>query len=710
MSDTEKASSSISREEAEKEIKRITPMLNVANQNYYFRNEESMTDGEYDKQKRRLQALEREYPDLIHPDSPTQNVGAKAHSGFRKIKHKERMLSLDNVFNDKELEKFISKVRRRLGFDNSEAVAFTAEPKIDGLSVSLIYEQGKLTIAATRGDGKTGEIVTDNARFISDIPQSISNAPSLLEIRGEVYMAYSDFENLNELQERKNEKTFSNPRNAAAGSLRQLNPNITKSRPLRFYAHGWGKSSNPFADEQSKAMNVLSSMGVLVNPLLKICANIDEMIRAFQHFEMIRPSLDYDIDGVVFKVNSLDLQSRLKDTATAPRWATAMKFSAEKAWTILNDIDIQVGRTGALSPVARLKPVTVGGVVVSNATLHNEDYIKGIDSDGRQIRQGKDLRVGDRVEVYRAGDVIPKVSDVDISFRKPESTEYEFPIVCPDCGAEAIRPEGDAVRRCTGEFTCPSQQLEKLKHLVSRNAFNIEGLGDKIIKDFFEESLLEEPADIFKLKGILKDRGINLENRSGWGEKSVTKLFAEIESKKNMVPFERFLFGLGIRHVGEIVSERIARHYTNWENLTKDIDNIEDISQFAESELASVEGVGDSIAQALIHSFHNPAVRAVIDRLAKQLTILPTQVDLGVDSEISGMNIVFTGKLIQMTRDEAKDSAKAIGAKIVGSVSKNTDILVAGEKAGSKLSKAEQLGIRILSEAEWLTLINSQKN
>ncbi len=704
MANFETPPDQLSEEQAAAEIRRLSEKISAADADYHQRDDPKISDGEYDALKRRLKAIENQFPELMSPDSPSKSVGASASAGFKKARHYRPMLSLDNAFDSNELAEFAARVRRFLGLDVSDPLEFTSEPKIDGLSVSLIYRNGALRRAATRGDGNVGEVVTANIRTIADVPQMIADAPENLEIRGEVYMAHSDFSELNETQSKNNGKTFANPRNAAAGSLRQLDPRVTAARPLRFFAHGWGVSDSRLGEEQFSAMEAISAMGFAVNPHMRVCGSLEAMSAEFERIEKMRSALGYDIDGVVFKVNSLALQARLGNSSTAPRWAVAVKFPAETAWTVLRAIDIQVGRTGALSPVARLEPVTVGGVVVSNATLHNEDYIKGIGSDGSPIRNGRDLRIGDRVKIYRAGDVIPKVADVDPSFRKPDSVPYEFPETCPDCGSPAVRPEGDAVRRCAGEFSCRSQQLERLKHFVSRAAFNIEGLGEKIIEQFFEEDALREPADIFTLRERLEEKGARLSERTGWGEKSVARLFDEIESKRT-VPLARMLYGLGIRHVGEIAAERLARHFTDWSSLVAETGKLELSEQCAGSDLVSVEGIGKKTAEALCRAFHDPEARGTIDRLASQLTILPAEAGDESESELAGMTIVFTGTLERMTRAEAKARAESLGARISGSVSGNTSIVVAGLKAGAKARKAEQLGVRTLTEAEWLEIL-----
>ncbi len=690
------------------QMRHLSAQIRSADIAYHQNDAPNLDDGEYDALKVKLKALEAQYPSLVRADSPSQSVGAPAAERFRKVTHSSPMLSLDNAFSADDLGEFEARVQRFLGQSPSDTLEFTFEPKIDGLSVALIYQDGRLQSAATRGDGSIGEDVTENVKTIKDIPQAIPAPPGIIEIRGEVYMAHSDFTHLNDMQIEKGERTFANPRNAAAGSLRQLDPHITAARPLRFFAHGWVSADAMFGDSQMEAMKTISAMGFTVNPHTKICVGHQAMMAEYHRIEKIRASLGYDIDGIVFKVNTLGLQARLGNSSTAPRWAIAVKFPAETAWTVLNAIDIQVGRTGALSPVARLEPITVGGVVVSNATLHNEDYIKGIGADGSPIRNGRDLRVGDRVKIYRAGDVIPKVADMDPAARKSSSVPYRFPRYCPDCGSKALRLEGDAVRRCTGEFVCRSQRLGRLKHLVSRPVFNIEGLGDKLIEQFFELGVLTEPANIFQLRNKLAANDIKLSEQSGWGEKSVAKLFAEIDSKRE-VPLARFIFALGIRHVGEIVAERLARHFLAWDSLVKAIDRSLHAQVGEENELVSAEGIGEKTADALRRSFRDPVARGSINRLAAQLTIVPESIRPDGQRPLAGVTIVFTGTLERMTRAEAKARAEALGARIASSISSRTGILVAGNKAGSKVRKATEFGVRIISEEAWLEMLDREE-
>ncbi|MBL3597857.1 NAD-dependent DNA ligase LigA, partial [Rhodovulum sulfidophilum] len=596
------------------------------------------------------------------------------------------------------------RIRRYLGLAAEARLLYTAEPKIDGLSLSLRYEGGRLVQAATRGDGELGENVTANARTIADIPGILEGAPDILEVRGEVYMAHADFEALNARQAETGAKTFANPRNAAAGSLRQLDPAITAARPLKFFAYAWGEVSTPLAATQMEAIERLKALGFQVNPLTVLCDGPEALAAHYAGIEQRRATLGYDIDGVVYKVNDLALQERLGFRATTPRWAIAHKFPAELAWTRLDRIEIQVGRTGALSPVARLHPVTVGGVVVSNATLHNEDYIAGRDSKGNEIRGGKDIREGDWVQVYRAGDVIPKVADVDLSKRPDDTLPYRFPSLCPECGSEAIREEGDAVRRCSGGLICPAQAVERLKHFVSRSAFDIEGLGAKQVEALYKDGWITEPADIFELEARYGEGVRQLKNREGWGEKSATNLFAAIKTRR-LIPLDRLIFALGIRHLGEAAADLLARNFQTWAAFEAAVTQAT-VGEGPEWEaLLSIDGVGTVMATSLITAFHQEAERASIDRLVAHLTVEPVAPRAAVDSPVAGKTVVFTGTLEKMSRAEAKARAEALGAKVAGSVSKKTDLVVLGPGAGSKAKKAEELGIETVDEDGWLALI-----
>jgi DNA ligase (NAD+) len=733
------------------ELARLAGLLARADAAYHGADAPGMIDADYDALKRRNAAIEARFPALKRADSPSEKVGTAPVEAFGKIPHAVRMLSLANAFDAGDVADFDQSVRSYLNLGPDAPLAYTAEPKIDGLSLSLRFEGGALVHAATRGDGATGENVTANARTIAEIPTRLDAAPEVLEVRGEVYMAHDDFAALNARQADMGGKTFANPRNAAAGSLRQLDAAITKSRPLRFFAYAWGELSAPLAETQKGALDRLAGFGFSTNPLTRICETVEDMLAHYREIEAQRATLGYDIDGVVYKVNDLALQHRLGYRSATPRWAIAHKFPAELAWTRLEGIDIQVGRTGALSPVARLQPVTVGGVVVSNATLHNEDYIAGRGASGEAIRGGKDIRAGDWVQVYRAGDVIPKVADVDLSQRPADAVPYSLPDTCPECGSPAIREEGDAVRRCTGGLICPAQAVEKLKHFVSRGAMDIEGLGAKQVEAFYHDDQLpvKEPADIFSLQRRDAQNLSKLANRDGWGETSANNLFHAIEEKRK-ISMARLLFGLGIRHVGEVAAQDLARHYGGWAAMTAALDGARPAAlahraadeaadaerrrataegrrariaearrralETAETPVAASEawddligadGIGPVLAMSLSDAFANAHERAAIDRLIAELAeITPPERRAG-DSPVAGKTVVFSGSLEKMTRAEAKARAEALGAKVAGSVSAKTDLLVAGPGAGSKADKAAALGVETLDEDGWLALIGA---
>lgn len=742
---------SLSEQDARKDLLRLQEQLRLADLAYHQKDSPILSDADYDAAKQRYAVLLDSFPQLAEIATEVGKVGAPVSSGFTKITHVQRMLSLGNAFDDEDVVGFDSSIRKYLGLAAAAPLAYSAEPKIDGLSLSLRYENGQLMQAATRGDGSTGENVTANARTILDIPQQITGAPDVLEVRGEVYMSHEDFTALNIRQQERGGKTFANPRNAAAGSLRQLDAEITRSRPLRFFAYSWGALSAPLGVTQMEAIKRLKTLGFQTNPLTRLCANPTEMIEHYRKIEVQRATLGYDIDGVVYKANELGLQDRLGFRSTTPRWAIAHKFPAELAWTRIESIDIQVGRTGALSPVARLAPVTVGGVVVSNATLHNEDYIAGRDSKGEEIREGKDIRIGDWVQVYRAGDVIPKVADVDLSKRPADAVIFVFPTVCPECNSPAEREDGDSVRYCTAGMICPAQAKEKMKHFVARKAFDIEGLGAKQIEMFYDDEHLSirEPADIFTLATRDQGQFTKLKNRNGWGEQSVAKLFAAIEDKRR-IDFGRMLFSLGIRHVGEAAAKDLALHFMSWDNFLQGVDAARpaavawrkadeaeeaerlaaksegrrarikdsrdvaiaacDLSVMATAaweDLTSIDGIGASVVLSLTDAFANSEERAAILRLANELEIVPPDMPSSV-SPVVGKTVVFTGSLEKMTRAEAKARAESLGAKVSGSVSRKTDILVAGPGAGSKAKKAAELGIEVLDEDGWLALINPE--
>ena len=737
----------LSEAEARLELARLAEAIARANRAYHTLDAPEISDADYDALKQRNAAIEARFPALKRDDSPSEQVGGAVAEGFGQIRHEVRMLSLSNAFAEEEVAEFDARVRSFLGTE--APIAYVAEPKIDGLSLSLRYEGGVLVQAATRGDGELGENVTENALTIADIPRRVEGAPAVMEVRGEVYMSHADFAALNARQAAAGAKVFANPRNAAAGSLRQLDAAITAARPLRFFAYAWGALTEPLAASQFAAIGRLKALGFQTNPLTVLCDGPAALLAQYRRIEAMRASLGYDIDGVVYKVDDLSLQARLGFRATTPRWAIAHKFPAELAWTRLEAIDIQVGRTGALSPVARLAPVTVGGVVVSNATLHNEDYIAGRDSRGEAIRDGKDIRVGDWVQVYRAGDVIPKVADLDLARRPEGAVPYVFPHRCPECGSDAVREEGDSVRRCTGGLICPAQAVERLVHFVSRAAFDIEGLGRKQVEMFFADDLLpvKEPADIFTLAARDAANPLQkLKNRDGFGEKSVTNLWAAIEERRR-IPLARLIFALGMRHVGEVAAQDLARHYLTWDALVAAVDlarpaalahRAADEAEMAEraaaltegrrarvkeardkavealavpeaamaawTELITGDGIGPVLALSLSDTLANPEERASIARLVAHLEVLPPEAR-ATESPVAGLTVVFTGSLEKMTRAEAKARAEALGAKVAGSVSAKTDLLVAGPGAGSKAKDAERLGVKMIDEDEWLALI-----
>ncbi len=690
--------------DARAELARLAQVIADANRAYHMLDAPDISDADYDALKRRNAAIEARFPALKRTDSPSDQVGAAVADGFGKVAHAVAMLSLENAFEDSDVKDFDDRLHKFLGHDGG--LRYTAEPKIDGLSLSLRYENGFLVQAATRGDGEVGENVTENARCIADIPQQLLCAPEILEVRGEVYMSHADFAALNARQAENADKAFANPRNAAAGSLRQLDAKITAARPLKFFAYAWGAVSEPLASTQFDAIARLKSLGFQVNPLTQACDGPDQLIAQYRKIEALRAELGYDIDGVVYKVNDLGLQARLGFRSTTPRWAIAHKFPAELAWTRLLAIDIQVGRTGALSPVARLAPVTVGGVVVSNATLHNEDYIAGRGAKGLPIREGRDIRIGDWVQIYRAGDVIPKINDIDLSKREITAVPFTFPTICPECDSPAHREEGDAVRRCTGGLICPAQAVERLKHFVSRGAFDIEGLGAKQVELFFKDADLpvRTPSDIFTLAERDAANGLRrLKNRDGFGETSVAKLFAAIEAKRQ-IPLDRLIFGLGIRHVGESAASLLARHYSSWSVFEAAITHaLPGSPEWAE--LTAIDGVGAVLAGSLVEAFQNPQERAAIDALVAQLQVQPVVARAPVDSPVAGKTVVFTGTLEKMSRAEAKARAETLGAKVAGSVSAKTDLLIAGPGAGSKAKDAEKHGVKVIDEDTWLALI-----
>ena len=674
-------SDALTEAEAANRLMRLAKEIGRHDRLYHDQDAPEISDAEYDALVRENRELEAQFPHLVRADSPSRRLGAAPTTALAKVPHARPMLSLDNAFSDEEVREFVTRVRRFLSLPTEEPVALTAEPKIDGLSCSLRYERGQLVLGATRGDGTVGEDVTPNVRTISDIPHSISGAPDILEVRGEVYMSKADFETLNERQESIGGKVFANPRNAAAGSLRQKDPSVTAARPLRFMAHGWGETSEPLGAAQSLVMRAIERLGFPVSELLVRCQTLDEALAQYRLIESRRADLPYDIDGVVYKVARLEWQERLGFVGRAPRWGLAHKFPAEKAETTLEAIDIQVGRTGKLTPVGRLKPVGVGGVMVANVTLHNRDEIE---------RLG--LRIGDRVRIQRAGDVIPQV--VENLTRDEKRPPYVFPDHCPMCGSEAVAEEGEVDVRCTGGLICPAQRFERLRHFVSRGALDIEGLGEKSIAEFIDLGWLHSPADIFRLR----DHRADLLAREGWKEKSVDNLLAAIEAKRRP-DGPRFLCGLGIRHVGIVTARDLLKCFGTIEELRRAA-----LSEGGEAELSSVQGVGPVVAEALVDFFHEAHNREALDDLLSEVSP-QSYVSDARQTEWSGKTIVFTGSLETMSRDEAKAQAERLGARAAGSVSAKTDLVVAGPGAGSKLKKAEELGIRVIGEEEWAKIV-----
>jgi DNA ligase (NAD+) len=690
-------------EEAATEHKRLAAEIAESDRLYYQEDAPKLSDAEYDALRQRLEAVEEVFPELAAPESPTQKVGAAPSEKFAKVRHAVPMLSLGNIFDEEEARDFLDRVRRFLKIDAEEAVEVTAEPKIDGLSISLRYEDGKLVTAATRGDGFEGENVTANVETIASIPNRVKAAdfPAVIEVRGEIFMSAADFLAMNARQEAGGGKIFANPRNFAAGSLRQLDPSITASRPLQFFAYTWGEAASLPAATQSGVLEAFTRWGFPVNPLTRVCRSVEEMLATYREIETQRATLGYDIDGVVYKINSLDFQRRLGFVSRSPRWAVAHKFPAQKATTILNDIDIQVGRTGALTPVAKLAPVTVGGVVVQNATLHNGDEIAR-----------KDIRIGDWVIVQRAGDVIPQILGFVPEKRPADSKPYVFPEICPVCGSNAVREvhpktgKVDAVRRCTGGLICSAQSVERLKHFVSRNAFDIEGLGAKQIEAFHNDGLINSPADIFTLaerdKGSLKP----LKAREGWGAKSAQNLFKAIDERRH-IGLDRLIYSLGIRHVGEATAKLLARAYGTFAHFREAMEAARDKESDAYRELNDIDSVGDVVADAIVAFFAEEHNLKALDDLVQHLDIQEFKRADTSASPVAGKTVVFTGTLEKMTRQEAKAMAERLGAKVSGSVSKKTDYVVAGPGAGSKLKNAAELGVTVVTEDEWLALVEA---
>jgi DNA ligase (NAD+) len=677
----DKRADALGEAEAANRLMRLAKAIARHDTLYHDQDSPEISDADYDALVRENRELEARFPHLVRADSPSKRLGAAPSGALAKVGHARPMLSLENAFSDEEVEEFVARVKRFLNLPESAAVPMTAEPKIDGLSCSLRYEEGALVLGATRGDGTVGEDVTANVRTIADIPQKIGGAPDVLEVRGEVYMSKANFAALNARQEASGGKIFANPRNAAAGSLRQKDPAITSARPLRFFAHGWGEVSEQLADTQYASMKLLEDFGFPVPDLVVRCSGVGEMLAHYRAIEKARADLPFDIDGVVYKIDRLDWQERLGQVARAPRWALAHKFPAEKAQTTLEAIDIQVGRTGKLTPVGRLTPVGVGGVIVANVTLHNRDEIE---------RLG--VRPGDRVLIQRAGDVIPQL--IENLTRDEARAPYVFPDHCPECGSEAVAEEGEVDVRCTGGLICPAQRFERLRHFASRGALDIEGLGEKSIAEFIALDWLNSPADIFRLRNHREQ----LVGREGWKEKSVDNLLAAIEAKREP-DSARLLFGLGIRHVGIVTARDLLKCFATIDALRRAATSAD-----AKAELSAVEGVGPVVAEALVDFFHESHNREVLDDLFSEVSPKPFVSD-AKQTEWTGKTIVFTGSLETMSRDEAKAQAERLGARSAGSVSAKTDLVVAGPGAGSKLKKAEELGVRVIGEAEWAKIV-----
>jgi len=683
----------LTEDQAQEELARLARDIAYHDSQYYQKDAPKIPDDAYDALRARNDAIEARFPELVRADSPSKRVGAAPSEAFAKHRHAIPMLSLENAFSDGEVAEFLGRVRRFFPEIGDEtAIAVHAEPKIDGLSASLRYEAGSLTVGATRGDGYEGEDITRNIRTIDEIPVTIDagDFPDVFEVRGEVYMAKSDFLALNARRDEAGEATFANPRNAAAGSLRQLDPAVTAARPLRFFAYGWGEASALPFDTQSGALAALARWGFTVNEHSAVLEGMEAIRAHYDRLEAARAELDYDIDGIVYKLDRLDWQRRMGFVSRAPRWAIARKFPAEKAQTILKAIEIQVGRTGALTPVAKLEPVTVGGVVVQNATLHNEDEIK---------RLG--VMIGDTVIVQRAGDVIPQILGYVPEKRPDDATPFDFPHDCPACGSLATREEGEAIIRCTGGLICPAQRVERLRHFVSRNAFDIEGLGERQIRAFFETQIIQTPADIFTLQA--RNGDIRLEEWEGWGEQSVSNLFAAIDARRE-IDFDRFLFALGIRHVGQTTAKLLARVFGS---LRTFLEIMEGDPEAAMARLDAIEGIGPKMAKAIVDFFREDHNRQVVDDLLDQVTVLEAEQPAS-DSPIAGKTLVFTGSLERMSRAECKARAESLGAKVAGSVSKNTDMVIAGPGAGSKLKDAQELGVDVLNEDDWLALLEGE--
>lgn len=678
---------------AETRLTALRAQMVEAEAAYYQHDDPVMSDADYDALRAEVVAIEAAFPDLVTSDSPTQTVGAAPAGGFAKVTHARPMLSLSNAFEDADVVEFFGRVRRFLSLSDADPVDLTCEPKIDGLSAAITYEKGQFTLGATRGDGAVGENITANLAVIGDVPKVLTgdDVPDVIEVRGEVYMAKEDFAAMNAALEAEGKKVFANPRNAAAGSLRQLDPSITASRPLKFFAYSLGQVSGAVGASHWELLDNLKRWGFVTNPLNRLCRSPDEVLAFYHDIETRRANLGYDIDGVVYKVNRFDFQSRMGQVSRSPRWAIAHKFPAERAVTVLNEITLQVGRTGALTPVANLEPVTVGGVVVSRATLHNEDEL-----------DRKDIRAGDTVVIQRAGDVIPQVVEVLLDRRPENSAKFVFPDACPVCGSPAFRPEGEAVRRCSGDLVCGAQVVERLKHFISRDALDIDGFGAKNVEQFHGFGWVTTPADIFDLG----EREADIASLEGWGAPSAAKLKAAIEARRT-IPLDRLLFGLGIRQIGIDTARVLARNYETAETLFAQFDRLVAYDEVANAEMLAIDGIGPAVVSEARRFFSNDSNRAAVETLLSSVTVeavsAPT---IDADSVLAGKTVVFTGTLTQMSRAEAKARAEALGAKVAGSVSKKTDLVVIGLDAGSKAKKAAELELNTMDEDQWVAFLN----
>jgi DNA ligase (NAD+) len=695
--------------QAKVEYMRLALELEGHDKRYYQEDAPTVSDAEYDALRQRYNAIEKRFPEFVTSDSPSQKVGAAPSGRFKKVRHAVPMLSLDNAFAEQDVLDFVGRIERFLKLSDDK-INFSAEPKIDGLSMSLRYEGGELVTAATRGDGAEGEDVTANIRTLEDVPEKLKgrNIPDICEVRGEVYMTKKAFLALNERQKAAGDTIFANPRNSAAGSLRQKDPSITASRPLGFFAYSWGKMSAMPEGTQTGMIHWFERCGFKTNPLTKLCHSVEHLIAFHRKIEEQRAELDYDIDGVVYKIDRIDWQERLGFVSRTPRWAIAHKFPAERAMTVLKDIEIQVGRTGSFTPVGKLEPVGVGGVIVQNVTLHNEDYIKGIGNKGEVLREGRDIRLGDTVVIQRAGDVIPQVVDVVIDKRPKNAKEFHFPKKCPcPLHTDVVREEtatGEegSRARCTGEFACPYQKIEHLKLFVSRRAFDIDGLGEKQLQYFFDEGWVKEPADIFTLQK--RNNKLKLEEVEGYGETSVRNLFAAIDSRRR-IALERFIYALGMRHVGETTALALARGYGSWDAFHDACLKVAKGDEETIAEMDALDQIGDTVIKSVAAYFGESHNRGIVERLTKELEEIIDAQKPKSNSAVAGKTVVFTGSLEKMTRDEAKATAERLGAKAAGSVSKKTDYVVAGPGAGSKLAEAKKHGVAVLTEDEWLKLI-----